>query len=113
MSNNKIYLAGPMTGFPNLNWDAFFRKEEELSGQGWDVVNPARLDRDAGIDPNREMGEYDYTACAYRDVLALLECSSIYLMSDWQHSKGACWERALAKHHKIRRFYEIPRVEDR
>lgn len=108
----KIYLAGPMTGYPNLNWDAFFATEAKLSEEGWQVVNPARLDRDAGIDPNRELSGYDYTGCALRDVAALLACDAIYLMSDWQFSKGACWERALAKHHNIRRFYEIPRLED-
>ena len=108
----KIYIAGGMTGHPELNWPAFDRKEKELSAQGWKCINPARLDREAGIDPNREMGQYDYTACAYRDVMALLACDAIYLMADWQHSKGASWERALAKHHNIRRFYEIPRTED-
>ena len=108
----RIYIAGAMTGYENLNWPAFDRKERELSAQGWQCVNPARLDREAGIDPNREMGEYDYTACAYRDVVALLDCDAIYLMADWQHSKGACWERALAKYNNIRRFYEIPRPGD-
>ena len=108
----KIYLAGPMTGYDNLNWDAFFRKERELEQQGWEVVNPARLDAESGLDPTRAMGEYDYTECALRDVQALLSCQAIYLMADWQHSKGACWERALAKHHAMRRFYEIPRPED-
>jgi nucleoside 2-deoxyribosyltransferase len=108
----KIYLAGPMTGFPNLNWDAFFRIEEQLRTEGWEVVNPARLDRDAGIDPSRELGAYDYENAASRDVAALLECDAIYLMHDWQFSKGACWERALAKHNNIKRFYQTPRPED-
>ena len=108
----KIYVAGPMTGYPNLNWDAFFTTEAKLIEEGWRVVNPARLDRDAGIDPNRDLGTYDYTDCALRDVEALLACDAIYLMADWQFSKGACWERALAKHHNIRRFYEIPRPAD-
>lgn len=110
--DNKIYLAGPMTGKPGLNWDAFFLTEGYLEDQGWVVVNPARLDAEQGIDPDRAMSEYDYTACAYRDMIALLDCNAIYLMVDWQHSKGACWERALAKHNKIRRFYAIPRPED-
>lgn len=107
-----IYVAGPMSGYPNLNWDRFDRIAEQLATEGWDVVNPAALDREAGVDPDREMGEYDYTACALRDVEALLKCDAIYLMDGWQHSRGACWERALAKHHSIRRFYETPRLKD-
>lgn len=107
-----IYVAGPMSGHPNLNWDRFDRIADQLETEGWYVVNPAALDREAGVDPNREMGMYDYTACALRDVEALLKCDAIYLMDGWQHSRGASWERALAMHHNIRRFYETPRLED-
>ena len=107
-----IYIAGKMSGEPNLNWEAFDRKEAELTAQGWHVVNPARLDREAGIDPTAELGDYDYTAAALRDVEALLSCQAIYLMNNWQLSRGASWERALAVHHNIRRFYEVPRLED-
>jgi len=110
--SKKIYIAGPMTGYNNLNWDAFDQKELELAAEGWDPVNPAKLDRESGIDPNRNLDDYDYTECALRDVEALLQCDAIYLMSGWQHSRGASWERALAKHHGIRRFYEVPRLED-
>jgi hypothetical protein len=108
----RIYIAGPMSGHTNLNWPAFDRKEKELRGAGFDVVNPARMDREAGIDPSQPMGEYDYEDCARRDIAALEDCAAIYLMAGWQHSKGACWERALAKRLGLRRFYEIPRLED-
>ena len=110
--SKKIYIAGPMTGYNNLNWDAFDQKELELAAEGWEPVNPAKLDRESGIDPSRDLDDYDYTECALRDVEALLQCDAIYLMSGWQHSRGASWERALAKHHGIRRFYEVPRLED-
>ena len=108
----KIYVAGPMTGYNNLSWDTLDQKELELRAEGWEVVNPARLDREAGIDPNRDLDDYDYTECALRDVEALLSCDAIYLMAGWQHSRGASWERALAKHYNLRRFYEVPRLED-
>lgn len=108
----RIYVAGPMSGRPKLNYPAFFQAEDKLAAEGWEVVNPARLDLEAGVDPDRELGEYDYTECALRDVEALIECDAIYLMDGWQHSRGASWERALAKHHGIRRFYETPRLED-
>ena len=107
-----IYVAGPMTGLPGLNWKRFFEIESQLIEEGWDVINPARLDKEAGIDPDGEMGCYDYEECARRDVEALLLCDAIYLMHDWQFSKGACWERALAKHNNITRFYETPRPAD-
>ena len=104
----KIYIAGPMSGYPGLNWGAFDRKEKELRDAGWDVVNPAKMDRDRGIDPH-SLGEYDYEDAAGRDIHALYNCDAIYLMAGFQFSKGACWERALAKHWGLIRYYEIPR----
>ena len=106
----RIYIAGPMSGRPNLNWDAFDRKEEELKHAGWDVVNPAAMDRETGLDPEG-MGEYDYEDAARRDIEALRECDAIYMMAGFQFSKGACWERALAKHWGLKRYYEIPRED--
>lgn len=110
MDKLRIYIAGPMSGHPNLNWDAFDRKERELSADGWAVVNPARMDRETGIDPEN-LGEYDYEDAARRDIEALLSCDAIYMMAGFQFSKGACWERALAKHWGIKRYYEIPRED--
>ena len=104
----KIYIAGPMSGLPNLNWEAFDIKEKQLVDEGFDVVNPARMDRDIGLDPEN-VGEYDYEEAARRDIDALGKCDAIYLMSGFQFSKGACWERALAKHWGLKRYYEVPR----
>jgi len=30
----RIYIAGPMSGLPNLNWSAFDRKDVELTNAG-------------------------------------------------------------------------------
>lgn len=111
MKRLKIYIAGPMSGLAGLNWDAFDRKEKELISAGWDVVNPAHMDREMGIDPNGDLDEYDYEDAARRDIEALRSCDAIYLMSGFQFSKGACWERALAKYWGLRRYYEIPRED--
>jgi hypothetical protein len=43
MKNLKIYIAGAMSGHPNLNWDAFDNKQKQLEADGWDVVNPAAM----------------------------------------------------------------------
>ena len=110
MKKPKIYIAGPMTGFSNNNWDAFFSKETQLLAAGWDVVNPARLDMNAGLKPENQ-GEWEYQDCARRDIQVLATCDAIYMLAGFQFSKGACWERALAKFWNIRRYYEVPRVD--
>lgn len=110
LSKLKIYIAGPMSGYPDGNFAAFDLKEKQLLACGWDVISPAQMDRKAGVHPDK-LGEYDYQECANRDVEALMLCDAIYFMAGFQFSKGACWERALAKHQNIKRYYEIPRED--
>lgn len=99
-----------MSGHPNGNFEAFFAKEKQLVSAGWDVINPAQMDIDNGLDPN-DLGEYDYEDCARRDIEVLTKCDAIYMLAGFQFSKGACWERALAKHLGIKRYYEVPRAD--
>lgn len=106
----KIYIAGPMSGFPNGNFDAFLEKENQLLKEGWTVINPAKMDIELGIDPNK-MEAYQYEDCARRDIEVLFQCDAIYMLAGFQYSKGACWERALAKHLGLKRYYEVPRVD--
>ena len=107
----RIYIAGPMSGHARNNHPAFFAADALLKEHGWLTVNPAEMDLREGIDPAQPLTEYDYEDAASRDIVALQTCQAIYLMAGWQHSKGACWERALAKHFNIRRYYEIPRED--
>jgi hypothetical protein len=39
----KIYLSGPMTGLPDLNFPAFHAEAARLRALGYDVINPAEL----------------------------------------------------------------------
>lgn len=47
----KIYIAGPMRGHELYNFPAFDAAEARLRRLGYDVVNPAALDRARGIHP--------------------------------------------------------------
>lgn len=82
----KIYIAGPMTGIPELNRPAFHFEAMHLSSEGHVVLNPAKLP-DGLSQPE------------YMDIcLAMLRCAdSIFLLSGWQNSAGAVAEHALAK----------------
>ena len=44
----KVYIAGPMSGYPDMNGPAFDKKADELRAQGYEVVNPASRVRFAG-----------------------------------------------------------------
>ncbi|BCP56212.1 hypothetical protein K32_48290 [Kaistia sp. 32K] len=85
---NRIYVAGPMTGYPDLNFPAFNAAAEALQADGWDAVNPA----DHGIVDGAEWGDY-----LRADIAQLAQCEAIYLLPGWPQSKGAQLEITIAK----------------
>jgi hypothetical protein len=95
-----LYIAGPMTGLPHHNFPLFFKAERMLKKLGYKVVNPARMDVEAGeLTVQGEVRkQVSARTIARRDVLAILDkCDGIVLLPGWKHSKGARTERALAE----------------
>lgn len=101
-----VYIAGPMTGYPEFNFPAFFEAEDQLRAEGWEYIfNPARFDANNGFAwrgttgkedlsqfgmSMRELLEHDLTwICRYATAIALLP--------GWEHSRGARTENALAE----------------
>ena len=44
--SHKIYIAGPMTGLPELNFPAFHAEAARLRAFGYEVINPAEINPD-------------------------------------------------------------------
>lgn len=91
----RIYIAGPMTGKPDLNRAEFEKAEEFIcrSSDGTSLsVNPHAL---AEI----ECWDEDTPLCQIASVLLgdLASCDAIYMLRGWQNSKGATAEHAVAK----------------
>lgn len=85
----KIYISGRIDGLPIDEVTAKFAKAEAcLKAQGYDVVNPLKN----GI-PFDISWEYH----AAMDILLLISCESIYLLADWNFSKGATLEKNIAE----------------
>lgn len=83
----RLYLAGPMTGIPDLNFPAFRAEAARLRALGHQVISPAELCSDiAG----------DWPACMRRDIVALVGCQAIALLDGWQDSNGATLEHHIA-----------------
>lgn len=83
----KVYIAGPMTGYPELNYPAFFAAAEKLRAMGFEVVSPAEL------NPITE----SYLPAMKTDIRALIDCDHILLLRGWHASKGATLERHIAQ----------------
>lgn len=83
----RIYLSGPMSGLPDLNFPAFKAAAEKLRAAGFEVVNPAELNPIAGSA---------WADCMRVDIKALLDCDAIVLLDGWEHSRGAKLELHVA-----------------
>jgi hypothetical protein len=93
----KIYIAGGMRGYEDLNFPAFNEMAKALAELGWDPVNPV----DINPDP-----ETPYAECMRRDIAALVECEAIYMLNGWAESKGATLEHQIAEALELEIYYE-------
>lgn len=83
----RIYLAGPMTGLPELNFPAFHAEAARLRALGYDVVNPAEINLDPGAK---------WEDCIRADIRELMTCGWLALLPGWVSSRGARLEHSIA-----------------
>lgn len=84
----KLYLAGPMTGLPELNFPLFHAEAARIRGLGYDVVNPAEINADPSAG---------WAKCLRDDIRELVTCDGVALLPDWTLSRGASLERHIAE----------------
>lgn len=90
-----IYIAGKMTGLPDLGREKFNAAEQDLRLLGYNVLNPACLP--VGLPSEKYL-----PIC-----LAMLEqADAIYLLNNWKDSPGAQLEKAYAEYQGKDIFYE-------
>lgn len=90
-----VYIAGKMTGLPDLNRKAFMDAEQYLEGLGFVVLNPARLPD--GLPPDRYM-----PLC-----IAMVQAADfVFMLTGWELSPGAIVERQYAMYQKKTILYE-------
>ena len=82
----KIYIAGPMTGLPNFNRDAFHREAERLQTLGHVALNPAIL------PDGLSQGQY-MQICLHMVAVA----DELVMLPGWEQSDRAYIEFCLAK----------------
>jgi hypothetical protein len=83
----KIYISGKITGIENEAFKLFAEAEKKLQAQGYETVNPMTLKH-----------EHDKSWHSYmkEDIKALCECDQIFMLKNWQQSKGAIIEHFIA-----------------
>jgi nucleoside 2-deoxyribosyltransferase len=93
----KVYIAGPMSGYPDNNFAAFDSAAEALRQSGHEVVSPADMNRAAGFTPNRKPTPKEYADFMREDIKAILSCDAIAMLPFWRLSKGASFEHSVAE----------------
>lgn len=95
----RVYLAGPMTGLPRWNFDAFAAAAAELRAVGAVVTSPHEIDLSEGFDPDaKDAGAgFDLRAALERDVLAVLGADLVVLLPGWEGSAGVMVEVLTAE----------------
>jgi hypothetical protein len=83
----KIFIAGPMRGYPNYNFDKFDRIEKLLKDNGIDCINPGRISRKfKEVEVNNDINVYNEMVRLQQE--AQKTCNAILLLDGWQWSKG-------------------------
>lgn len=85
----KVYLAGPMTGYPEKNYPAFVNAAAWLREVGYAVVSPAEV--------NPDLNEGTWQECMKKDIHELLACECVVVLPGWQNSEGATLEVNIAR----------------
>lgn len=93
-----LYIAGPMRGYDDYNFPAFFKAEAALEMLGHMPVNPARRDQAAGFDEKSPVVSQQFirTALAW-DLGQVCRSDGVVILAGWHSSRGARAEVATAR----------------
>lgn len=86
-----------MRGLPGCNFSAFDSARDLLTSRGHEVVSPADMDREHGVDGWSEVPASFVHDALRRDFAAILTCDAIALLPGWEASQGANAERVVAE----------------
>jgi hypothetical protein len=100
----RVYIAGPMRGYPDANFPMFDQARDLFSSRGYMVINPADIDRAANMtaeqaenaseDP-RVFIDRDYPAIRY--LLTSTDRDALVVLPGWERSTGGFAEVGLAR----------------
>lgn len=90
-----VYCGGPMTGYPNDNYDAFNAAAAQLRAEGFKVYNPAEHERLTGLT------WFDFMK---KDIPLVCKSDMLMLLPGWQDSKAARLEVLIATQLRIKIF---------
>ena len=100
----RVYISGAITGTDDY-MERFAKAEKELTGQGYSVINPAKVNSQLPEDTTYE--EYMKMCFCMLDM-----CEAIYMLKGWKKSCGANRELRYAMANKKTVFYECELINE-
>lgn len=97
----RVYVAGPMTGLPRFNFDAFEDACDRLRADGYYVTSPHEMDLANGFDPDSDGSAFDLRAALEADIQAVKNADLVVLLPGWEKSPGAMIEVLVAEAHGV------------
>ena len=92
----KLYLAGPMRGFPGFNFPAFHAAARRLRAEGHEVFNPAEKGAEKDAPATQSSLEFRRLVFGLDTAWICSEAEGIVMLPRWVESRGAFAEWSLA-----------------
>jgi len=83
-----LYLSGPMSGMPDLNFPTFNAETARLRALGFTVINPVEINPDP---------DADWLDCIAADIVRMRPADTIAFLPGWEASAGAQVEHIVAR----------------
>lgn len=91
-AGDRVYVSGPMRGYPDQNHEAFAAVTEVMTNDGWVVFNPHAQNKLRGLN-----GGDEFSKLIRGDIQDLLDSDAICLLPGWRSSEGARFEVSIAR----------------
>lgn len=88
VERKRIFVCGPMSGLPKMNYPAFNLRARQLRALGHIVENPA----ENPIPPGGAWVDY-----MRMSITQVTRCDSVYVLPGWENSRGASLEVHIAR----------------
>ncbi|BAU96101.1 hypothetical protein N24_1839 [Corynebacterium suranareeae] len=109
MPRINMYLAGPMTGYPEYNYPAFHAVAQRFRAAGFTVLSPAEDEYETQLTaPLPENAEHKYGYYLRLGIEKLLKADVVHMLKGWQNSTGATLEHNIAQKLGLSITYEEP-----
>lgn len=91
----KVYISGKITGFDQYK-QVFRYTELKLINRGFTVINPVKKNLLCKLLILLTTKRLHWKIYMIFDIWQLFHCDGIYLIENWEQSKGARIEKAIA-----------------